>query len=74
MEVAIPNRGMNEISIYNIQGQKIKTLYNGILHPGEHTFQWNGNDQFNTPVASGLYFALLKANSYIEKFKIVYLK
>ncbi|MCK4653521.1 MAG: T9SS type A sorting domain-containing protein [Candidatus Cloacimonetes bacterium] len=58
-----------EIIIYNIKGQKIKTLYpfpnRGL---GTRNVVWNGTDENNHPVSSGIYFYKLKVNG---KYKAV---
>ena len=45
------------MAIYNIQGQRIRTLVNAPLHPGAHQMQWDGQDDHGHPVATGPYFA-----------------
>lgn len=50
-----------QLTVYNIMGQKIKTLINGIVSKGEHQAVWNGKNQMGTTVASGLYIYELKA-------------
>ena len=45
-----------EIIIYNIKGQKVKTLVNEKLNAGAHQIIWNGKDESGNPVSSGIYF------------------
>ncbi|MCK4311623.1 MAG: hypothetical protein KAW88_02690, partial [Candidatus Cloacimonetes bacterium] len=55
-----------KIVIYNIKGQKVKTLYpfpSGSCRIGTRSVVWNGTDENNKNVASGLYFYKLKVNS-----------
>lgn len=33
-----------EISIYNLQGQKLNILHRGLLNPGEHRFEWKARE------------------------------
>ncbi|MBL7148612.1 MAG: T9SS type A sorting domain-containing protein [Candidatus Cloacimonetes bacterium] len=63
-----------EISIYNIKGQKVKTLVNKILPAGEHTTIWNGKDSNNKRVGSGIYFYKLEAGGYQKVKKMLLLK
>jgi len=51
-----------ELSIYNMKGQKIKTLINNEFLKGSHSVSWNGVDELEKPVSSGLYFYKLKIN------------
>ena len=44
------------LEVFNILGQKVKTLFNGVLGAGSYTFQWNATNDFGQTVASGMYF------------------
>ncbi|MDO9577022.1 MAG: T9SS type A sorting domain-containing protein [Candidatus Cloacimonadales bacterium] len=49
--------GQADLSIYNLKGQKIKTLSNlQITQSPDHQIVWNGTDQTGQPVSSGIYF------------------
>ncbi len=51
-----------EIIIYNIKGQKIKTIVNQKLEQGLHQIIWDGKNDNNQYVASGVYFYKLKVD------------
>ncbi len=51
-----------ELIIYNLKGQKVKTLVNEVLPAGEHSVVWNGKDENNRSVASGVYFYKMKVD------------
>ena len=51
-----------KIEIYNIKGQKVKTLVNDHLQIGNHSIIWNGDDESGKPVGSGIYFYKLNVN------------
>jgi len=59
---SIPEEGKVELSIYNIKGQKVKTLVNETQPSGQHTVVWNGTNKNNKRVASGVYFYKLEFN------------
>lgn len=63
-----------EITVYNLKGQKVKTLVNEKLDTGAHQVVWNGRDGDKKPVASGIYFYKLKSGSYISTRKMILLK
>jgi len=44
------------LNVYNIKGEKIRTLINENLSAGEHHVIWNGTDDNNSKVSSGIYF------------------
>ena len=63
-----------ELSIYNIKGQKVKQLVNDQLSTGEHSVVWDGRDDNNLPVGSGVYFYKLKAGDFEKTRKMILLK
>ena len=60
-----------ELSIYNIKGQKIKTLVNEYLQRGYHEVFWNGKDENNNPISSGIYFYKMEVENY-SKIKWIF--
>ncbi|MBC8415880.1 MAG: T9SS type A sorting domain-containing protein, partial [Candidatus Cloacimonetes bacterium] len=62
------------LSIYNIKGQKIKTLAHDEFTKGSHSIIWNGRDSNDKRVDSGIYFYKLKAGDYQKVRKMVLLK
>ena len=54
--------GKIEFAIYNIKGQKVKTLLNAYSSKGHFEIIWRGIDDNKKKVASGNYFVKLKVN------------
>lgn len=50
-----------KLEIYNLRGQKVKTLVDGPLAIGRHSAVWDGRDEGGSPVSSAVYFVRLKA-------------
>lgn len=48
--------GPTTLTIYNLLGEKIKTLLNATLPSGTHYFVWDGTDDAGHGMASGTYF------------------
>lgn len=44
-----------EIAVYDLTGRKIKTLVNGLQSNGSHRIVWNGTNNHNVSVPSGIY-------------------
>ncbi|MCD4819679.1 MAG: DNRLRE domain-containing protein [Candidatus Cloacimonetes bacterium] len=63
------------ISIYNIKGEKIITLFDGLLTANE-TYRkiWNGSSENGNTVNSGIYFSKIKTKSDLQVKKIILLK
>ena len=71
---SIPEASNVEFSIFNIKGQKVKTLVSPNLEKGTHSIIWNGTDENNQSVASGIYFYKLKNGNCQRVKKMLLLK
>jgi flagellar hook assembly protein FlgD len=63
-----------ELAVYNMLGQKIRTLVTGNLPAGDHVATWDGKDRSGNSVSSGVYFYQLKSGSFVASHKMVLLK
>ncbi len=63
-----------ELSVLNILGQHIATIFSGEAQSGRNSFLWNGINTKGIHVASGVYVYRLKTNSTIIAKKMVFLK
>jgi hypothetical protein len=59
--VVVPGESRVILEIYNILGQKVKILYDGILASGRTTFEWDGKDAYGYQVSTGMYICRLSA-------------
>jgi len=66
----LPRPGVAAIAIYNVTGQRIKTLVNEHMDAGYHTVRWDGKSEDNQRVSSAVYFCLMKAGEYTSVKKI----
>ncbi|MBU2625180.1 MAG: S8 family serine peptidase [candidate division Zixibacteria bacterium] len=62
------------LSVYNILGQKVRTLVEGETAIGTHEVLWNGSDDSGSPVASGIYFYRLDTADGQSTRKMMLLK
>ncbi|MFH0919630.1 MAG: FlgD immunoglobulin-like domain containing protein [Fibrobacterota bacterium] len=72
--LSVPTRQTVTLEIFNIAGKRILTLFQGVLPAGHHNVIWNGKDQWQKPVAAGLYILKARAennNRHIVKLAIV---
>ncbi len=58
----LPKDGNASLVIYNLKGQKVKTLLNGKQTKGNHEFTWKGTDDNGNTVGSGIYLVRLLTN------------
>lgn len=65
----IRNRTHVTLEVYNTLGQKVATLVNGVMDPGEHNIEFDGKE-----LSSGIYFYKLSANNFNQTRKMVLMK
>lgn len=74
IDLSLKTHSTVNICIYNIKGQKIRTIVNENLDKGDHSFIWNGKDNNHLDCASGVYFVRLETSENIQVAKILKLK
>ena len=62
------------LSIYNINGQLIKTLYNGPVNSRRIEFEWDGTNDLGWRMAGGVYVYTLKMDNVTQSRKMLLLK
>ncbi|HOQ79722.1 MAG TPA: T9SS type A sorting domain-containing protein [Candidatus Cloacimonadota bacterium] len=70
----VAKEGKVLVEIYNVKGQKVKTLYNAVGQAGQHNIVWKGENDYNQKVGSGIYFLRLKTERSDLKKKVMLLK
>lgn len=74
IEFVLFKSGQVEIEIFNILGQKVRTLVNSHLKAGHKVVDWDGKDDQGREVTSGLYFYRIQAGDFVESKKMLLLK
>ncbi len=62
------------LNIYNVLGEKVRTLVNGTLDAGSHSITWDGKNEAGSVVASGIYFYRLNVGDQVMTKKMSLLK
>ncbi len=74
----IPETGNGDVfvtlTIYNMLGEKIKTLISDRQSPGAYSANWDGSDENNVPVSTGIYIYRLKAGQYGATRRMILMK
>jgi hypothetical protein len=70
----LPQLSDVKLVIYNVLGQKVKTLINKQVDAGYHTAVWDGHNDAGQQVASGLYIYRFEAANYSKTMKMMLLK
>jgi len=61
IQLDIPKTGQVKAAIYNLKGQLVYSLQDGVLSEGQHSFVWQGTDHQGVAQGNGIY--LLKVES-----------
>jgi uncharacterized protein YneR len=64
----------SELTVFDVRGRKVKTLHQGYLDAGVHSFQWNGKDNKHRNVSSGVYFCVVKIGTQVMTQKMTLLE
>ncbi|KIC92581.1 serine hydrolase [Flavihumibacter sp. ZG627] len=66
----VAERSRVVMKIYNLSGQAIATVADGIYAPGMHTINWNGRDNNQQYLPAGIYLCQLQNGNKVETKKI----
>ena len=74
IEYALPHADPVRLEVFNVLGQKIRTLVNGVQAPGTWRIEWNGKDDIGASVSSGIYLYRLETPSVVLTRKMIMIK
>jgi hypothetical protein len=60
----LPESAQTHMILYDVTGKKIRTLIDRTMEAGSHSIVWDGKDDQNRPVCSGVYLLRMKAGDY----------
>jgi hypothetical protein len=70
----LPEEAKVRLFIYNIHGQRIRTLVDNAQAPGRYSLHWNGQDDFNRDAGSGVYIIRLEAGTQKLTRRVILVK
>ena len=70
----LPKSTKVSLSIYNIKGQLVETLVDEVQQAGYYSVIWNGKNDKNEGVSSGIYFYRITAGDFTDTKKCIILK
>jgi hypothetical protein len=69
---SVKNSNNIQLDIYNIKGQRVKTLIDSkLMKGGNHEITWTGTNSRNKNVSSGIYFIKLRTEKCVNVKKII---
>lgn len=66
--------GQLEISVYNLRGQKARTIHSGMVAAGKTDYAWDGRDDRDRLVSSGVYLLQARSDGKLSQIKLLKLK
>lgn len=74
IKYSVAGASVVQITIYNVRGERVRTLVNEKKHAGVHKTTWNGLNDQGAMVATGVYFYFLRIGSFTAAKKMILLK
>ncbi|MBI2419224.1 MAG: T9SS type A sorting domain-containing protein, partial [Ignavibacteriales bacterium] len=71
---SLPQESDVHIAVYNVLGQKVKELVNEHKSTGNYSVVWDGTNNYNESVSSGIYIYMIKAGNHQMVKKMTFLK
>ena len=66
--------GTAKLDIYNVKGQLVKSLFDGVASSGRNSLIWDSTDNGGKAVTSGIYFYRLSTKNHKETRKMMLMK
>jgi flagellar hook assembly protein FlgD len=78
IEFDVPSKDDNQVfvmlSVFDINGKKVKTLFSGMVEAGHYSVKWNGTNDRGQKLNSGMYFLRFESPSYFKTIKMVMMR
>lgn len=63
-----------KLTVYNASGQKVATLYDGMIEAGTYNVVWNGHDDTGKVMPSGVYIYRLQSEHFTQAKRMILMK
>lgn len=74
LRYSLPQAGVVQLVVYDMLGQKVRTLVDNHQEAGAYTVPWDGHDSAGRAVASGTYFYRIQAEGFSKTRKMTLLR
>jgi hypothetical protein len=74
IKYSVSENSFVELTIYNILGEKVKTIVRDSKPAGSYTIVWDGTDHDNNTLPSGIYFYRLQAGDFTSTNRMILMK
>lgn len=66
--------GSGSLQVFNVKGERVRTLLQGRMEEGSHTVTWDGQDEVGRQAPTGVYFYRLELNGEVDVRKMMLVK
>ena len=70
----LPRDSEVSLTVYNLLGQKVRSLVSGYQGAGRYDVEWRGDNDLGHPVGSGVYIYRFVAGDYDRTLKMILMK
>ncbi len=70
----LPKTANVKLVLYNMIGQRVRTLVDKEQVAGFHAVEWDGRNDSGVPLATGVYLYRLEADEFVQVKKLLLLK
>lgn len=74
IQFGFPETGHVRLQIYNLLGQSVRILVDGVRAAGRYSVRWDGRDDAGADLPSGVYFYEFEAGDFLETRRMVLIK
>jgi hypothetical protein len=74
IEFSVPRVSVVRVEVFNLLGQRVRTLLDEEIRAGKHSVTWDGTNDEGVAVSSGVYLYRLRAEEFVQSKKMVLLK
>jgi hypothetical protein len=61
LHYSLAHGGPVDLSIFSVDGRRVRTLVHRAAEPGQYQLSWDGTDEHGSPVSSGVFYIRLEA-------------
>jgi hypothetical protein len=74
IQYKLPESGKVKLTIFNLNGKEVKTLFNKVQTKGNYQTSWKGRNNDRADVTSGIYLCQLNVNDKVTTKKLILAK
>ncbi len=74
VQFELPRSSSVRLTIFDLEGRRVRQLVDSVQRAGGHRFDWNGRDEAGRRVTAGVYFYRLETDTYTTTRRVVLLK